>query len=522
MPSLVELNYNPYIPNLSILIDGKQPADFSRLVQYSDEDIMFWYDQILDTIYAEIRNDFVVYFVGNKSDAEILEWVCRCHKACVGFKAKDFLVSDSLQNRMKKLNRYIKHNGNVIYQKTIIDAVFIIPQQMQKYLEEISELDVNNLFCSVRVSTIGLHSDYTETDNSFLFLITNSDEVGYEHIKQLKTSKAKYVLIVGKKEGLISVENSCWIYGTTPNTLLNTIFMCLLQSPLTLAFRKCVSGIKGKNRDDEFNKIYAVEPIIKINVDDKIEVGKSTKINIFLDPPIGDVPKLIYKITNQSIAVCDGLCVSAKQEGITNLEVYRSGDKKPFFTKSMQAYKRNRITKIILSDDSALIGVGDNKKLIADYFPQNADNINTIVWKSSDEAVVKVDNNGFINAVGIGSCRIICIAENVSAQCVCQVKPYLKNIYFDFDLVNGVMNLEPMAEIYLKVKTFPDDCIDDDLIITSSDYNVANVVKTTLYAKTKGEAIITVKNKSERVSQSFKVVIAKKKNIFFRNLFNKK
>ncbi|MDO4301288.1 MAG: Ig-like domain-containing protein [Clostridia bacterium] len=522
MPSLVELKYNPFIPNLSILIDGKQPTEFSRLVQYSDEDIILWYDKILDTIYSEVRCDFAVYFVGNQLDAEILKYVCRQNKYCVGFKYKEFPVADSLQSRMKKLNQYIKHKGNVMYAKTIIDAVFVIPHQMQKYLEDISELDVNNLFCSVRVSTIGTHSDYVETNNSFLFLITDPNKTGYEYIKQLKTLKAKYVLIVGEKEGLICIENDCWIYGTTTDTLFNTIFTCLLQSPLMLAFRKCVSSIMEKNCDDDFKKIYAVEPIIRINVDDKIEVGKSAKINISLDPPIGNIPKLIYKITNQSIAVCDGLCVSAKQAGTTNLEVYRNGDKKPFFTKPIQTYKRNRITKIFLSDDSILIGVGDNKKLTADYFPQNADNINTITWKSSDKAIIKVDKNGFIEAIGVGNCRIICMAENVSAQCKCQVKPYLKDITFDFDLENGVMNLEPMTEINLKIKTFPNNCIDDDLSIISSDYNVVNVVKTTLYAKTKGEATITVKNKTGSVSQCFKVVITKKKNSFFKNLFNKK
>ena len=39
MPNVVQVKYNPYIPRLSILIDGKQPSEFSQLVQYSDEDI---------------------------------------------------------------------------------------------------------------------------------------------------------------------------------------------------------------------------------------------------------------------------------------------------------------------------------------------------------------------------------------------------------------------------------------------------------------------------------------------------
>ena len=51
---------------------------------------------------------------------------------------------------------------------------------------------------------------------------------------------------------------------------------------------------------------------------------------------------------------------------------------------------------------------------------------------------------------------------------------------------------------------------------------MVNVVKNTLYAKDKGEAEITIRNSTGRVSQSFKAVIAKKKVGFFKSLFGKK
>lgn len=62
MPRMVEIEYNPYIPQLQIVIDGLQPPDFSRLIQYSDEDIWQWAHEIVDTIYAEVRDDFILSF----------------------------------------------------------------------------------------------------------------------------------------------------------------------------------------------------------------------------------------------------------------------------------------------------------------------------------------------------------------------------------------------------------------------------------------------------------------------------
>jgi len=522
MPSLVEITYNPYIPNLSILIDGKQPPDFSRLVQYSDEDILFWYWEILDAIYLEIRNNFVISFTGTAQDAQVFENVCRLHKFCCGFKARDFIISEQLQIRMKRLNQYIKKTSDMTYVKTVIDAIFLIPPPMQGYLEDIVSIDVNNIFCAVRVNTIGLSSNYKETENSFLFLLSNSDEIGIARLEQLTLKKPAFILVIGNQDGMYKITKNAWYYGTSQEGLVNAIFMCLLQAPLLLAFRRCVKSIHSKTNSTEFYRIYATAPLIDIDVIDVIELGKSAKITVSFDPPVGKEPDLIYKVTNQNIASCDGLCVFGKQEGIASLEVYQEGDKKPFHTKELRVIRRNRITKIMLSDDSILLGKGDRKRVGCDYAPQNADNVSSITWKSSDESVVSVDSNGTLAAVGAGNCRIICSAENISAQCMCTVKPYLEYIIFEFELHDGVMNLEPMTVVKLKIKTYPDSCVDDEWTITSSDCNAVNAVKDTLYAKAKGNAIITVKNSSGRISQNFEVVVTKKKAGFFKTIFSKK
>ena len=76
MSALVELQYNPYLPQLSILINGTPPSDLSRLIQYSDEDIWQWADEIMDAIYAETREKFAVYFIGMPYDADVIHIAC--------------------------------------------------------------------------------------------------------------------------------------------------------------------------------------------------------------------------------------------------------------------------------------------------------------------------------------------------------------------------------------------------------------------------------------------------------------
>ena len=182
MPNVVQVKYNPYIPRLSILIDGKQPSEFSQLVQYSDEDIWQWGPSFLDTLYSELRTDFYISFIGTEQDAQVIRCLCAKHEHCKGFQAKDLPISEPLQSRMKSLNQYIKAERVTMYQRSIIDAVFMLPTSMQKYMEDVAGLDINNLFCSVRVSTIGVRSNYEEQENSILFLLTDEASAGLDSL----------------------------------------------------------------------------------------------------------------------------------------------------------------------------------------------------------------------------------------------------------------------------------------------------------------------------------------------------
>ena len=136
MPRLVELQYNPYIPRLQVLIDGTPPADFSRLIQYSDEDIWLWICEIMDTLYSEVRDDYFVCFTGTLQDAKIIKFVCENSIHCVGFRHADFLIADTLPKRMGKLNQLIKKAGITTYDKTVIEACFLISPSFQQYIEE--------------------------------------------------------------------------------------------------------------------------------------------------------------------------------------------------------------------------------------------------------------------------------------------------------------------------------------------------------------------------------------------------
>lgn len=524
MPSLVELQYDPYIPRLKFLLNGKQPPDYSQLVQFTDEDIWSWCNSILDAVYSEVRDDFYIEFTGTAADAKIIRFECSQHPHCLGFKEKPFTISDSLQRRLGRLNQFIKKQGILDYQKTIIDSYFIIPQNIQPVLEDVTSIDIGNLFCAVRIETSkGTNISFDDDKNAYLFSLADTLSNALKLLGRIKHQNTAFAICLGNRERFGGIQDDVLLWETTEGGLVNTIFQCFLMIPLLKAFRGCVRSLPASaKKHPDFLLVDRVEPEIVISVDSHVEVSKSVPIGVSLNPSIGSMPQLCFHTVNCSVADCDGISVFGKQCGITMLEVYRYGEKKPFYTQDIEVYVRNGIKTIILSEDEIVIGLGDTYRLSKDYIPEDADNANTICWKSTDDKIAKVDQSGKVLATGVGTCRIFCTAENVSASCSCVVRPYLEEIVTDID-GNSIL-LRPAEERKFQVKLIPNNCIDNSLEYISSNYDIVNVVSSTLLAKNEGKATVTIRNKSKRRSIIINVTVERgkrKKAGFFQSLFRK-
>lgn len=524
MPSLVEIQYDPYVPRLNILLNGKQPPDFSPLVQYMDEDIWCCCDQILDAIFSEVRDDYYIEFTGTSEITELLRFACKKNTHCLAFREKSFTINDTLQKRLGKLNQFIKKNAIVNYKKTIVDAFFIVPQRMQAYLDDILSIDVSNLFCAVRIeTTMGNLSAFEEGEDTFIFSITEDFENGLKLISNKNHINPAFSICIGRHNRFCGISNNTLMYETTEDGLIDAIFQCLLTVPLLIAFRHTVESLPiSYKQSDDFLSISHVEPEVIISVPARVEAGKSIPIKVSLKPLIGTVPNLDYHLINCAVAECDGLSIFGKQQGRTTLEAYHYGEKKPFFSQDIDVFTRNRIKKIILSHDEVTLGVGDSYLLHNEYVPEDADNADSIIWKSTNEGIVKVDSNGRINAISSGVCRVICSAENTSAGCVCDIKPYLSEIQTEIE--GNSLLLRPTQEFKVKYSLVPANCFDSDIELISSNYDIVNIVGETLCAKNEGFATVTIRNTSHRKSLMISVTVEKekvkkKKKSFFYSLF---
>ena len=520
MAALVEFSYNPFDLQLSVLINGQHPSDFSSIIQYVDEDIWKWHSFILDVLYEELRDDFYFRFVGMKMDALLMQWHCSNHEHCVGFEYCEFQINDSLQKRLGLLNQYLKKSSVVRFDRTIIESTFFVPQNMQEYVEVINEIDICNLFCSARVqTTIGKSDCFQDAANAFLFVLAKDVQEGERLSNRYHSTNPIFVIIVGTKYRIVKATEKIIMLEVEEVDLINGIFDCFLFLPLLYAFQNCYrSLLANQERSDKaLKRIVATESVISFEVNNRVEVGKSNVINVTFDPPIDNKPKIIFKVLNEHVAITDGMCILGKNPGTTRIAAYVQGNSKPFQENYIDVYRRNRIKKLIFDEDEVLLGSGDTHRLTYEYFPPDADNVSTVQWKSSDTSIIQVDSKGILQCKKPGKCRVICTAENVSATCMCEVKPYLEKI--EVVLQDGGQNItmEPMQEINLEIKLIPSNCIDGHIEIISSDYNVVNVIGKKLIAKNVGHAEIQVRNSTKRKTVICSVDVIKKRGGFLKS-----
>ena len=83
-------------------------------------------------------------------------------------------------------------------------------------------------------------------------------------------------------------------------------------------------------------------------------------------------------------------------------------------------------TNIELDAFSKTMTVGDKAKLTATVKP--ADTTDKVTWKSNNDKIVSVDENGNITALAVGKTEVIATAGNVSAQCTITVAKEAQNI----------------------------------------------------------------------------------------------
>ena len=145
--------------------------------------------------------------------------------------------------------------------------------------------------------------------------------------------------------------------------------------------------------------------------------------------------------------------------------------------------------EIRLSVSTVSMELGSTMQLTATVFPSDA--TDPVVWKSSDETIVTVSEEGLVTATGIGSAVITATCGNVYSTCCIEVLAIPAE---SIALSRQTAELKVNETLQLTATVAPENATDKTVVWTSSDETIVTVsAEGLLTAVGIGETTVTAK-----------------------------
>lgn len=220
-------------------------------------------------------------------------------------------------------------------------------------------------------------------------------------------------------------------------------------------------------------------------------VGGTSTVELVIEPKGAQASKIVWSVDDESIAKWQEDYIIGVGDGETTLRVDVDGAKasaKIHVESQFQPGPQEGVFELNLSEYT--LEVDETLQL----FAQTGDPEDNpkVSWRSSDEEVASVDQNGKVTALSEGDCVITASADDGrSASCTIHVKA--KTIYIESLTVSPTeVTMNPGGTVTLSAEILPENTTDKTLTWESSDTAVATVEGGVVTAVSVGTATVKV------------------------------
>ncbi len=169
------------------------------------------------------------------------------------------------------------------------------------------------------------------------------------------------------------------------------------------------------------------DPVVSVKIIGKprlntVCVGESFMLSYTLSDENAKAESVVWDSSDKTVATVnsDGK-VTAVSVGVSDINVVVNGVAKDLFSLNVTAKKNGYESIIITKDrDGVTLSVGQTYKIEFVADPETATN-KTIQWKSSDETVAMVNEDGVVSTLKTGSSLITGVAEDGNGRAVLKV-----------------------------------------------------------------------------------------------------
>lgn len=183
-----------------------------------------------------------------------------------------------------------------------------------------------------------------------------------------------------------------------------------------------------------------------------LEIGKTLELSYSLKPNDCDMKANFVSSDPEVLSVDADGKVTGLKEGTATVTASVAGYDASASCKIKVVEKYVKVESISLNKTALNVTPGWQEQLIASVTPENVTEKN-IVWTSSDEKVVKVDQDGNITALSEGTAKITVKADGKSAECSVTVKQDA-----EFKNQTADVTINPGMKLDTKLPKLPENC----------------------------------------------------------------
>ena len=266
---------------------------------------------------------------------------------------------------------------------------------------------------------------------------------------------------------------------------------------IVVAFAACAIALTSCNVFSEPESI-AVESVTLDATTLTLAPGATRKLTATIKPDNADDKTVVWSSSDTAVVMVDNDgTVGAIKTGTATITA-KSADKTATCTVTVKS-DLVAVESVTLDTTTLALAPGATRKLTATVKPDNADD-KTVVWSSSDTAVVMVDNDGTVGAIKTGTATITAKSGDKTATCLVTVSetavvnPDSPVAVDSITLSTTTLTIEPGKMRTLTATVTPSNAEDKIVTWSSSDEKVATVSDDgTVTAHAEGTVTITAK-----------------------------
>ena len=383
------------------------------------------------------------------------------------------LTSITIPDTVTEIGSYAFYKCSSLTNITIPNSVTSIENQTFFSCENLTSITIPN-----SITSIGDRAFY---ECSSLTSITIPDTV--TEIGSYAFYKCSSLTNITIPEGVTSIsEYTCYgcsslekvlCLGNTSKLGSETFNEC--SSNLKIYAKNGLTGYDANGWENYSDKIVRYDETLKDKSVTFTRKSQTKNVELSNDILKSLVSIKSYEIEDKSIASVDSSGkVTPLKNGTTNVKVvvqYFEGTKVNLTEEIVVDYKAESI-----SLDKTNITLNNNKpvKLNEKVLPEYTNN-KKVNWKSSDEKIARVDDNGNVTAVGNGTCKITATTtDGTNKTASCDVKVDIKAESISFSSTSyKITDLGQTPSFTPKI--LPENTANKKVIWKSSNTNIATV-----------------------------------------------